>query len=82
LPADAKLYVDDHLMKSTSSRRNFHTPELEPGPRYFYDVRIEMVRDGKTVTETRRVVLKAGQEVAVSFTNLAETSTLTAEAAR
>jgi uncharacterized protein (TIGR03000 family) len=78
LPADAKLFVDDQQMKSTSSRRNFHTPELERGLRYFYDVRVEFLRDGKTVTETRRVVLKAGQEVAVSFSNLAEASTLTA----
>lgn len=80
LPADAKLYVDDHLMKSTSAHRNFHTPELEPGLRYFYDVRIEVLRDGKAVTESKRVVLKAGQEVAVSFTNLAESAVTTASA--
>jgi uncharacterized protein (TIGR03000 family) len=49
--------------------RSFNTPELEPGRRYFYTVRAETVRDGRTVVQSRRIILSAGQEVNVSFSD-------------
>jgi uncharacterized protein (TIGR03000 family) len=70
LPADAKLYVDDHPIKATSENQTFSTPRLEPGQTYFYEVRAEAIRDGKTVVESKRVLVKAGQEVTVAFPKL------------
>jgi uncharacterized protein (TIGR03000 family) len=67
LPADAQLYVDDRRTQATSERRTFQTPELEKGQAYYYEVRVEAVRDGKPVSETRRVVVKAGEEVLADF---------------
>jgi uncharacterized protein (TIGR03000 family) len=67
LPADAKLYVDDRAMKSTSGVRTFNTPELEPGQLYYYELRVEVERDGKPVTETKRVIVKAGEVVRANF---------------
>ena len=67
LPADANLYIDDRLMKSPSDKRTFSTPVLEPGQAFYYLVRAEMVRDGKTMTETKRVIVRAGEEVHASF---------------
>ncbi len=67
LPADAKLFVDDHAVKATKSVRNFTTPVLEPGQVYYYELRAEMVRDGKPVTETKRVLIRAGDVVRAQF---------------
>jgi len=79
LPADAQLYIDDRLMASTSENRTFSTPILEPGQAFYYIVRAEMVRDGKAMTETKRVIIRAGDEVHASF---ADKEAVTAARAR
>jgi uncharacterized protein (TIGR03000 family) len=81
LPADAKLYVDDRPMNTTSNVRTFNTPELEPGQLYFYELRIEVQRDGKQVTETKRVIIKAGDVVRANFPKV-ETESVAAVKAR
>jgi uncharacterized protein (TIGR03000 family) len=69
LPADAKLFIDDKPMKTTSGKRTFQTPTLEPGQAYYYIVRIEYVNDGKPVSETRRVIVRAGLTARADFTD-------------
>jgi uncharacterized protein (TIGR03000 family) len=76
LPADAKLYIDDHLMKTTSARRVFNTPSLEKGQTYYYELRAEVVRDGKPYQETKQVIVRAGEEVRASFTQMDAAATL------
>jgi uncharacterized protein (TIGR03000 family) len=79
VPADAKVYVDGQLMKSTSAKRAFRTPVLVPGQTYFYDVRVEIVRDGRTIVENQRVILNPGQAVTASFPNLNQGAVATAQ---
>lgn len=68
VPADARLLIDGTPMKSTS--RVFRTPRLDPKLTYYYDVTAEVVRDGKTVSSTRRVIVRAGEEVRTAFADL------------
>jgi len=70
LPADAKLFIDDQPMKTPSAKRVFSTPTLQKGQSYFYEMRAEIVRDGKTITESKRVVVNAGAEIPVTFAEL------------
>jgi uncharacterized protein (TIGR03000 family) len=70
LPADARLFVDGVSYPSTSATRSFETPRIEPGRRYSYELRAEVVRDGRTLSESRRVVVEAGKEVNVEFKDL------------
>lgn len=63
LPEDAKLYVDGHPTRSTSSRRVFQSPPLEPGKTYYYDLTAEVERDGQPIRVTGRVVIRAGEQV-------------------
>jgi uncharacterized protein (TIGR03000 family) len=70
LPADARLFIDDQPMKTPSAKRVFNTPTLQKGQAYFYDLRAEIVRDGKTITENKRVVVNAGAEIPVTFAEL------------
>jgi uncharacterized protein (TIGR03000 family) len=70
LPEGGKLFVDGKQIPSPAGVRIFHTPLLSVGQKYFYDIRIEVERDGRVVSDQRRIVLQAGQEVAVAFPNL------------
>jgi hypothetical protein len=42
------------------------TPELQAGAQHVYTVKVEVVRNGQTVTKTAQATIAAGQEVAVS----------------
>ena len=66
-PENAKLYVDGQLMQTASTHRVFQTPELAPGSTYFYDLKIEVVREGKTLTEEKRIYVRPGVEQTVAF---------------
>ena len=70
LPADAKLFIDDQPMKTPAARRTFNTPALQPGQAYYYMMRAEVVIDGKTQTETKQVIVRAGQTAEAKFTEL------------
>jgi uncharacterized protein (TIGR03000 family) len=70
LPADAKLFVDGQRIELTAGTRAVVTPALEPGQDYFYMVRAEAVRDGKTVEENRRVIVRAGYTTNLDFSKL------------
>jgi uncharacterized protein (TIGR03000 family) len=74
VPADAKLFIDDQLMKTPDARRVFNTPTLAREQAYYYIVRAEVVRDGKTYSETKRVIVRAGQEVKTAFPELADSA--------
>lgn len=82
LPADAKLFIDDHLMRTTSDRRTFNTPTLEDGQTYYYELRAEVVRDGKPVVVSRRITLKAGDEIQTNFGDMESTATVSTVKAR
>jgi uncharacterized protein (TIGR03000 family) len=68
VPSDAKLWVENVVCPLTSTVRSFDTPSLNPNQRYFYNIRAEIVRDGRTISETQRVVIIPGQEARVDFT--------------
>jgi uncharacterized protein (TIGR03000 family) len=70
VPADARVYIDDQLMRTTSARRVFRSPELQPGQAYFYIIRVEVDRNGRTLTDSQRVVIRAGDSVQASFARL------------
>lgn len=67
LPAGAKLYVDDHPITNIDTRKQFRTPALKRGEKYYYELRVEVVRDGKPVSETKRVTLSAGDVIKATF---------------
>ena len=69
VPANAKVFVDGNMTKSIASIRNFYTPALAPGQAYFYDVRVEMEKAGRTVVENKRVFVTAGAVIRESFTS-------------
>jgi uncharacterized protein (TIGR03000 family) len=80
LPTDAKLFIDDMPVKTALGVQRFDTPALEPDKLYFYTVRIEMMRDGQPLSETRRILVRAGQVARTEFKELEPEATRTARA--
>jgi uncharacterized protein (TIGR03000 family) len=75
LPENATLYVDGKVQRLKNGQQSFQTPKLETGKSYYYDFKAEAVRDGKTHSENRRVVVEAGKDVTVKFAELTESAT-------
>ncbi|MCE9563094.1 MAG: TIGR03000 domain-containing protein [Planctomycetes bacterium] len=69
LPADAKLFVDGRLTNLTGAERSFVTPPLGAG-KFFYEVKAELMVDGRMVVEQKRVVVEAGVTLVESFPKL------------
>jgi uncharacterized protein (TIGR03000 family) len=69
LPADSTLKVDEVPTRSNSATRVLVTPALAPGEDYYYTLKAEAVRDGKTVTATKRVRVRPGEETRVTLDN-------------
>jgi uncharacterized protein (TIGR03000 family) len=67
LPADAKLTIDDAPTTSTSAVRTFVTPDLAPEKDFSYTLKAEIVRDGRTLTLTEKVGVRAGEQTRVSL---------------
>ncbi len=74
LPRGAALYVDDVAIAGADERRHFRTPELTRGEEYYYEVRAELVHDGQTLTQKKRVSLTAGDSVKIDFSTLGVTT--------
>lgn len=70
VPADTKLFVDGKPVAGTGTERTFYTPPLAAGQKFFYDVKAELVVDGKTVTDEKRVIVEAGANVTETFPKL------------
>ncbi len=79
LPGDAKLYANGHLTTLTSGERDFTTPSLEKGRDFQYAMKIEYVRDGKTITDNQVVKVRAGEVSLVSFVDQARAETVTSK---
>jgi uncharacterized protein (TIGR03000 family) len=67
VPADAHLYLDGNITGAEGKVRAIRTPPLVPGESYFYELRVEVIREGKSISQTRRVAFRAGEEAQVTF---------------
>jgi uncharacterized protein (TIGR03000 family) len=67
LPAEARLLANGQPLATTSDHRTFATPELTPGKSFQYTFTAEMIRDGKLVSQTKKVQVRAGEETQLAF---------------
>jgi len=67
VPYDAQVKINGMLTRSTGSRREYVSYGLKPGFSYEYEIQAEVVRDGQVRTDTRTVILSAGDKEAVAF---------------
>jgi uncharacterized protein (TIGR03000 family) len=67
VPAEAKVYVNGYLTRSTGEARSYVARNLVAGQLYTYEVRAEMMRDGERVEETKVIDLSAGRSERLAF---------------
>lgn len=69
VPDDARVTVNGLPTRSKGTRRQYVSYGLQPGFSYKYEIRAEVLRDGRVLSATRTVVLTAGdrREVAMSL---------------
>jgi uncharacterized protein (TIGR03000 family) len=67
VPAEARVFVNGRTTTSTGSVRQYVSPGLVDGLDYLYKVRAEINRDGRLVSQTRIVRVRAGEATNVDF---------------
>ncbi len=72
MPADAKLFVEGQEWTSDAGlpTRTFRTPAIDAGRTYYYAFKMEVVRGGRTLSQTQEARLQAGKTSRVVFTEL------------
>jgi len=72
LPADATMMIDNYVSDLTSDTRTFVTPDLVPNKDYYYTIKAEVMRDGRKVTQSQKIFVRAGRTTRVEFGEMAE----------
>jgi len=67
VPDDAEVWLGGAKTTSTGPVREYASPPLNPGKRYFYEVRTRWSEGGQEVTQTQSVPVTAGAHVDVNF---------------
>jgi uncharacterized protein (TIGR03000 family) len=69
VPAGAEIWFDGAKTTVTGTSRLFHTPPLDPGRVYSYEVRVRWADGDGTVEQTRRLTFRVGDRVDLDFTS-------------
>lgn len=67
VPAESTLTFDGVATSSTATTRMFVSPALEQGKEFYYTLKADMLQGGKTVTVSKRIAVRAGEETHVTF---------------
>jgi uncharacterized protein (TIGR03000 family) len=65
---DAQIWFDGVAMTQTGAVRTFETPDLQPGEKYRYDVKVRYVDNGVPVERERRISVSAGHTATADLT--------------
>jgi uncharacterized protein (TIGR03000 family) len=67
VPAEARVYVNGLLTKTTGTQRRYVTEGLLPGNRYAFRFEVVVERDGQHLSDTQVVQVRAGDSVTLDF---------------
>jgi uncharacterized protein (TIGR03000 family) len=67
VPAKAELIFQGKAMPQRGVLRRFTSPPLNPGEDYIYDLTATWTQDGREVTKSHQVTVRAGSRVTVDF---------------
>jgi len=82
VPADATVYLVDQKMSLTGTERRYRIPLPDPGKEYTYPIRVEVVRDGKTLVSRSEQKVRGGQRFEVAVAEMVDGGELVAVARR
>ncbi|MFH1922814.1 MAG: TIGR03000 domain-containing protein [Planctomycetota bacterium] len=67
VPAGAKVVINGLETKSTGTQREYISYGLKPGHAYRYEIRAQIVRNGRQIEDARTVYLSVGAREQVAF---------------
>lgn len=67
VPADAEVWIEGVKMKQQGPVRKFTSPQLAIGMSYVYDIKAAWTENGKPVSDTQHVSIRAGDRLSVTF---------------
>lgn len=67
VPTNAEIWFDGVKTSQSGSAREFVSPALTPGHQYSYQVRVRWMNGDQPVEETRRLSVRAGDDVTVEM---------------
>jgi uncharacterized protein (TIGR03000 family) len=67
MPEGASLSIDGNPTATRDAVRTFVSPPLEPSRSFSYTLKAESNRNGKPITQTKNVTVRAGKESQVEF---------------
>jgi uncharacterized protein (TIGR03000 family) len=67
VPGSASLWFNGWKASSAGTVRELQSPVLKAGRRYTYTVRAQWAENGREVTQTQQVPVRAGARVQVTF---------------
>ena len=82
VPADATIYLANQKMSLTGTERKFRIPIADAGKEYSYPVRVEVVRDGKTLVSRSEQKVRGGQQFELAVAESADDGSLVVLARR
>jgi uncharacterized protein (TIGR03000 family) len=72
VPADAELFIEGVKMKTVGAIRRFTTPLLQAGPTYRFEIRAAWTENGREVSQTQHLEIRAGDRKAIMFLDKSE----------
>lgn len=76
------MYLVGQKMSLTGTERRFRIPTADPTREYDYPVRVEVVRDGKTMVSETTHKVRGGNSIEVAVAEAADNGELVAVAMR
>ena len=67
VPPNAEMWFEGNKTSQTGGQRVFESPPLKPGVDYSYEVRAKWMENGRQKDETRKLTVRAGEQVAINF---------------
>ena len=68
MPADVEVWIEGIKTQQTGAERQFVLPPLSPGQDYMYELKARWTENGRPVTRTRQILVRAGDRGGVDFT--------------
>jgi uncharacterized protein (TIGR03000 family) len=67
VPPDARVFFDNEPTRQMGPQRLFFSPPLQPGTKYFYNVRVTWMENGKEVHREKKVNIEPGAMATADF---------------
>ena len=74
VPNDAQIWFEGSKTSQTGTSRQFISPALKSGRSYTYTLRVRRSENGRDVDETRKLSVRAGENVILTFGASAQTN--------